>query len=496
MNVRKVNILIASALFFLTMGFFYCISFFVDPQASLDASYYYIMTDQIASGKGFTEPIIWYHLNRYFVDIVRPMDYWMPLGIVLFYLARIFSEAGSEIWINIILWSALVGLVFLETFRITQNRLSSFAASLTMILCGRFVFYLLTTDNFVFYAFLGFYYFNFLAADSNDRLKLPFICGLTALMRIEGIIFASVAGFIRFVRSRSFFELSIFMIILFLTVSPWVLRNHLTLGSLWNSNTAALLIRNYDDFFSEKFPGSFSYFLEQGSSEIIRQRINGLFNSILNLIVVPGQFIFFPLWFIGIGLQWKKSGKPFLLVLLLFILLCGLLFTHQSARGTALHISAFFIPYFSIYFGIGFNALKKRFNIIGKGWLLLFLMTIWSVAFSMFSTNKLIEQYDRDKKPYLKLFNQYVMNAEDLVVSVSPVFVKNISGAGGVISISLEDREIQGMADAYACNYILLDKRIGQQPFQSVDNWKIVASQPELLLYKRSSAAQDPSFKE
>jgi len=472
-------------MFFLTTGFFCLLSPFVDPQASLDASYYHIMTDQIAAGKGFSEPIIWHHLNEY-ADLEHPMDYWMPLGIVIYYLARIFSFNGSEIWINIFLWGILVAAVFLESLKNTESRMAAFAASVSLILCGRFVFYILTTDNFAFYALFGFYYFKFLTHEASGRFCLPLICGLTALMRIEGIVFAAVACFIRFVKSRSFFELLFFIVVFSLTVSPWVLRNYLTIGVLWNSNTKALLIRNYDDFFSEKFPGNFAYFIEQGCVEIIRQRIIGLFNSLLNFIAVPGQFIFFPLWFIGLGLYWKNSGKIFSFVLASFILLCGLLFTHQSARGTALHISIFFIPHFSLYLGAGFQALKKRFLSVRQGWMLLFFLVTWAIVFSLLSTRELIEQYGRDKMPYIKLFASYSPVKNETIASVSPVFVKSISGAQGVITISIVPSEIKKMADKYACSYVLIDKRIGQKPFLTSDCWQLVASQPELLLYKRS----------
>jgi len=487
MSMKKLNILIAAALFFAAAAFLAVLKSHVDPQYSLDAAYYHVMTDQLENGKGFAEPVVWHHLKKY-TEIERPMDYWMPLGIILFRFARTVFGYGNEIWINILLWSLLAALVFLETFRLTSCRLSALTAAISLILCGRFVFYILTTDNFVFYAFLGFLYFNLLKPEAETSLLLPFVAGLTSLMRIEGLIFAAFAGFIGFAGKRSLARVVVFAAIFFITISPWIYRNIVTFGVVWNSNSSALFLTKYDDFFTGDFNGTLAGFLEQGLSEILRQRFYGLGNSILNLIAVPGQFVFFPFWLVGIALCWKSAGRPFAWVLTAFVLLCGLLFTHQSARGTALHISAFFVAHFSIFLGVGFYQIRIKYLPVRKSYLLLLFVIVWSAAFTWLSLNTLIRQYDYDLAPYKAIFKSYLPQNTGRFVSVSPVFVKNLSGAGGVISIATDTERILSTADFFNCDHILLDTRTGQKPIIEMHEWVQIASMSQLILYQRNLA--------
>lgn len=484
MTIKNLNNLIAIALFFAVAAFLLLLSPRVNPQYSLDAAYYHVMTDQLEKGKGFTEPVIWHHLKQY-TEIERPMDYWMPLGILLFRLARYVAGEGREIWINIVLWSLLAVLVFQEVFKHTSCRSTALTASLTMIFCGRFLFYILTTDNFVFYALLGFCYFKLLESTVEESLMLPVVAGLIALMRIEGLIFAALAGFFYFLRNRRPVGLLIFILLFLITVFPWIYRNIATFGVLWNSNSKALFLTKYDDFFTGEFAGSLSGFLEQGFHAIFRQRLNGLANSFLNLVVLPGQFVFFPLWLAGLVIGWNRTGKVFTLVLSAFVMLCGILFTHQSARGTALHISAFFAAHFSILLGLGLHQVKLNYLTGRKGYALMVLVMLWSAIFSGFSMKALIEHYERDLAPYEALFKQYQPQGEDRVVSVSPIFVKNISGAGGVISIATDSARLIAAADLYRCSHILVDTRIGQKPIESQPEWVQIASVSELILYKR-----------
>jgi hypothetical protein len=50
------------------------------------------------------------------------MDYWMPLGIVFYYLSRFFAGISGEVWLNIFIWAVLCVMVFKDTLKITGEK--------------------------------------------------------------------------------------------------------------------------------------------------------------------------------------------------------------------------------------------------------------------------------------------------------------------------------------------------------------------------------------
>jgi hypothetical protein len=194
------------------------------------------------------------------------------------------------------------------------------------------------------------------------------------------------------------------------------------------------------------------------------------------------MFIFYPFWLAGIVTAWKRQGRYFALVLSLFWLLCGLLFTHQSAMGTAMHISAFFLPHFAVFLGVGFfvasGKLKKELV-----WPCGLLLVLWSAAGSAIALDRLFAAYEKVKTPYERLLRQTVVAPETLVASVYPVFVKLISGNSGIVAAA-EDAETNiRLAEKFDCRMIIVDPRTGQQTDYEKYGWKLIASCPPLLAF-------------
>jgi hypothetical protein len=477
--------LTGAGLFLFSIGFLLLVANLVEPNATMDSAYYHIMADKLEQGRGFEEPVVWHHLNDY-KSLSHPMDYWMPLGIVAYWLSRFFAGAAGEIYLNILLWSLLVTFVYYEILNHTSRPAYAVAGALTLLFCGRNLFYVLTTDNIAIYGFLGYLFIRKISAENPSGLTTGFIAGLIALTRIEGIIFAALGFFWLVIRKARFRVLAIYLLVLLVTISPWLIRNYLVLGKLWTSNTKALFLQKYDDLFDERFPGNFAYFVEPGVKAVLMQRLAGLWNSFLNLFAVPGAFLLYPLWLLGLMVIWKSSGKLFSFLLTVFWLLCGLLFTHQAIKGTSMHISAFFYPGFAVLNGLGLWKLAelKRYKesfvrFIG------IVVLIWSLVFSGLSIRKLNQQYENDNLPYKKMLSRQDIVLSGGIVSVYPIYIYYLSGLPGVVSSFATSDLTVATADRFNCDYILLDSRANHTEAKAYTGWESIYKESCLELLKR-----------
>ncbi len=484
---RWVSLIILVGLFGLSISFLGMVSRYVPPQASLDAAYYHVMAEQLENGKGFTEPFIWHFLNDY-QEIEHPMDYWMPLGIVFYYFARLGIGSAGEVWVNIFIWALLSVLVFVEVKKITQKKSVAMFAFLTMLLSGRYLFYVLTTDNVAFYALFGFLFFKQLGSKNSSWHFTSIAGGAAALVRIEGLVIALVGGIFELHKTRSFKTIFGYFVVLLLILSPWMLRNQRVFSHPWPSNSRALFVSEYNDMFRRDVELNPASYISKGSKFIINQKLKGIWNSILNFIAAPGLLVMYPLWLVGLIVLWKSSGRYFASLLLFFILFCGLIVPVQAEKGSALHISAFFFPLFAVLGATGLGYLQNYFRMSARVCVLLILvLSVWALFTTYYSTVSLITEYTHNNGPYKSLLAKLSF-AGRKVVSTDPVRVYYGTGASGVISSSVDPWEPVRLADDYACDTIIIDKRaIDYKPLPESVDWHEVASDTHLKVFFRKS---------
>ncbi|MGM0599786.1 MAG: hypothetical protein ACQETH_08215 [Candidatus Rifleibacteriota bacterium] len=475
----------ALILFLFSLFILYMASTLVKPQASMDAAYYHIMADKLQQEKGFEEPVVWHYLHEY-DSLKHPMDYWMPLGIILYRAARIPVGDAGEVLLNIILWSFLLALVFFDVKKQTESYFYSIFAALTLLFCGRNLFYLLTTDNIVFYAVLGYLFLRTTGRQKQQPFVSAILAGLITLTRIEGIIIAAFAGFLILFHSRSIKQTGLYMLVFLLVISPWMIRNYITLGQIWTSNTGALFIQNYEDLFKENYEGSLTYMLEPGMTQLASQRFYGLWDSFLNLIVVPSQFLFLPLWLIAVVKLRNRFIFNLVSLVGLFWLLCGVVFTHQAIKGTTMHISAFFYGAFAYLSGCGFYYLQKHKKYRQRFINFVAIVLLgWVVTFSSISIYKLNNRYSQDNGPYIELFKQFKFDPGAAIVSAYPIYVYFLSEIPGAVSGFLDVDTTVSTAQKFSCNYILLDSRANNTKATDYSEWQVVEKNKHLTLLKR-----------
>ncbi len=484
---NKLNWALLIGLFIFSFSFLFLMKPYVDPQASMDATYYHVMADQLEKGKGFEEPFIWHHLTK-FEELIHPTDYWMPLGIVLFYLARIAGGVSAEVILNILIWSFLAVSIFRYCFKLTQNYFASFVSFCIFAFAGKYLYCLLTTDNFAFYAALGYLLLRILGSEKAHSVPLGIICGLIALTRIEGHIFSFFAIIFHWFKTRDMKKVFIVILLFLLTISPWVIRNKTVLDSYWPMKSQVLLMRNYEEIFYEDFEATLSHYLGLGKLEIFRQKVVGLWSSLVQLIAVPAIFLFIPLWLVGLIPIWKREGRFFTFLLFLFWLLCGLVFTLQGVRGTTMHISAFFLPHMALITGVGLDYLNKIKRLkksvyLGTG----IFIILWTITFSLISFNKQSKEYDDDNQPYKDLFKMVSIPQDEKIVSTYPIYVYNLNKNPGVISFRKTGPEL--LADRYDCTYILMDERLDIKVIPNELKWEKIYSRYPINLYRRKAGS-------
>lgn len=480
----RVNKARAAILFILATLILAGLSHFVDAQATLDAGYYHIMATRLETGNGFVEPVVWQNLNKY-ETIERPMDYWLPLGIVIYYFARIFSPEAGEIWCNILIWAILALAVYLETARLTRNHFYATCGYLLHLFHGRNLFYLLTTDNFAFSALLGYFFIRSVAL--NDVKQAGFNAGLFILLRIEGAAYA-VFNWLQLLISGKHRQSLIFAGISALVVTPWIIRNLVVFGRPWPSNLNALLMTDYYSFFDDAAVFSLQNYLAIGWLQILQHKLAGLMHGFTNLLLVPTHLLLLPLFAVGLATFWEAAGKHFARILALAWLMCGLAFPLQAEHGTAMHISAFFYPHFAILIACGFAEFEKR------RWLrktavhlLVIFGIIWGIAVSAAFISYFRPLYADDSRPYLELFAENPLDTTDRVVSANPILVNRLTRATGVLASKHTTTGPQAMADRFGCNLIILDarNRHPQAPAVDASSWQLIASTSILQLYRR-----------
>jgi hypothetical protein len=499
--MSKTQGLIGIGLFLLCFGFHTGLGTTVFPQSSIDAEFYSAVGQRLLNGQGLTEPFIWNHLKPA-TTIVRPVDYWMPLGILLFAFSSFFGGEGGPLFLNHFLWSLLACAVFLETRRLTGKPLTALLGFFLCAFGGKFAYYVSTTDNIVFYAVLGFLFFRCLSweADvtesSHQGIHLGFISGLMALTRIEGLFFGCLATAFCWQRGRRK-TAGLVLLMLFLTISPWIIRNLKVLGTPWPSHVQALFLRSYDDLFDPQAAISWHTYISQGWSWVFRHKIQALSENVIEFFVIPGMVVLFPFWFIGVYHMRQSGGRLLLGSTLLFWFMNGALFTTQSLRGTAFHISAAFFPHLAVFTAIGIRDTIER---VGQNRSFTFrtislaVFLAYIVCFSLFATQVTRESYETKLRYYRRFFDWVTLSPSAQVVSNAPWFVHRFSGCGGVVHLSGPPSLAFDSAERFSCRYVLLDIRnySPDLPWLTHPGWEQVTIRLPLILWRKANQSPTP----
>ena len=229
-----------------------------------DSTYYYLLGRNLAEGRGFVEDLVWNYVSPP-ASVTHPShDYWMPLESLL--IAGSLRLGGGAFFTallpNLFFGSLLPVLAMALALQLGARKSWALAAGLFLACSPRLVFYSITTDAAVVYAFFG-----GLAAWTALQggkgkpawlLASGAAIGLCHLSRNDGALWAPalivlyLSGLRRPADGRPALRGYLFAAAGYLIVmAPWMLRNLSAFGALFPpASTRVMFFHDYMDMYA------------------------------------------------------------------------------------------------------------------------------------------------------------------------------------------------------------------------------------------------------
>ncbi len=355
----------------------------------MDAYYYTVGAQQLANGRGFTEPFIWNYLDDP-QGLPRPShQYWMPLASIL---AALSMWAGGASFraaqIPFVLLSALLPVIaYGLAWQTSANRRHAWAVALFAIFSGFFVPFWSSPETFAPFAVFGSVCL-WATAPLHRRepreIRWGLIAGLCAglahLTRADGVLLLLPAlvmpilhcaregwdraheGDPRAHEGAPTWVVRSWLWVIWgyaMVIGPWLLRNWTVTGR-WLSvaGTQTIFLTDYDDLYSFGKTLDLSTYLAWGWPNILRSKLDGLWSNLLTLIAVDGLVFLAPL--AALGLWLRRRERVFQAAMIYgaaLYLAMSLVFTFPGVRGGMFHSSAALLPFISSAAMIGLDAM-------------------------------------------------------------------------------------------------------------------------------------------
>ncbi len=335
----------------------------------MDADYYQLTGQQLAQGRGFTEPVLWNYLDDP-QGLPHPSHaYWMPLpslvaaaGMTL--LGRIDFNSGRILFI--LLAATIVPLSAHLAFVLSkQTRLALVAGGLA-ILSAFYLPYLVTTDSFSINMLLGSFFFLIMIVAEKRKLSplqafgLGILAGLMHLARAEGLLWLLLAIWVVWTLAALKSEILIVLAGYLLITGPWMLRDWSVFGTLLAPGAIRTLwLTTYNELFA--YPAdqlTAAHWLTSGWGAILGTRVSALAQNLLSALIVEGLIFLAPLVVWG---AWKlrrqlsvRIGVASWAVLLIVM---SVVFPLSGSRGGFFHAAAALQPLTWALAAVGLQAL-------------------------------------------------------------------------------------------------------------------------------------------
>jgi len=341
----------------------------------MDAHYYYVGALNLAEGRGFNDPYLWYYLDDP-AGIPHPSHlYWMPLPSLIAWLGvALFGPGYRAGQAGFIVLSALLPLLsYAVARRVSNARRHAVLAALMTIFSGFYTHFWVSTESATPFALAGSLALLALglALESGRAAWLALAgaaAGLAYLARSDGLLLLLVALPVCLLRppppsrltphssrltphsSRMAYcvlRVALVLAAFLLVTAPWLYRNWRVAGApLPGAGLQSLWFRAYDDLYSYGRTFSLSSYLDWGWGNILRSKLQVAAANLATLAAVDGLIFLFPLMLVGLWtLRRRRLYWPFLLYAPLLWLSMTVAFTYPGWRGGLLHASAAWLPF-------------------------------------------------------------------------------------------------------------------------------------------------------
>lgn len=330
----------------------------VSAPGYMDADYYYATATQLAEGKGFWEPFLWNYLDQP-AGLPHPSHlYWMPLTSILAAIPMLlFGVDFRAAQLPFVLMAALLPLTVARLALALHGRRDwALLAGILAAWPGFYAPYLVTTDSFVIYAYLGAGLLGVILVlerepDSMLWLAGGLLVGLAHLARAEGpLLFLPLLLIIRGTPPRRAVRSSLLLGAGYLLVMcPWFLRNLNVSGSLLSpAGLRSLWLQDYADLFAYPVDGlTPEAWLSSGLAALFSIRINALGTNLQralgeNGLVMLAPFIVVAAW----SRRKRRSVASMVWGYVALICFWSFIFPLQGALGGMFHAGIAWMPLF------------------------------------------------------------------------------------------------------------------------------------------------------
>jgi hypothetical protein len=482
--------------FLLALIVFSLLSLFIKVPGYMDAEYYTLSAQQIASGKGLTQPVLWNYLDDP-IAIPHPSHtYWMPAPSLVASAGMVIS--GQTVFstgrIPFIVFAALVApAAGWMGFHFSRRRLVAWVSSGFSIFCGYYAPYSATVDSFFLVmagAWIIFFVFERLLLESKNGF-LWLLPGLAAgwmhLNRADGWLWLAfcltIWLFLNVIRKRAQISIhdwvGLFAIFAgyFAVTSFWYYRNWMVFSSLFPPNsTRALWMTNYNELFAYP-PESLTYqhWFASGITAILKDRFTALGRNLTVLFAVQGMVFLWPFWLVAI---WKRR-ENFLIrfalcIELIILFVMSFVFPYSGMRGGYLHSSAALQPLFWGLAATGaadtlqWAARKRKWNLQTAEIVLLPGIVVICVISTAFIFNLLVigsnpkmpawEESFRSAEISKSLLDQNTVNRNSRVMINNPAGYSLYSDSESLVIPDGSFESTVLAAKKFQTNYLILEK--------------------------------------
>ncbi len=458
----------------------------------LDPAYYEIVARQLATGHGFSIPVLWSFLEvggRLPIDPMLPIPsnrHWMPLTSIVSALPMLVlgtSRLAAQLPM-IVLSAALVPLTALISWELSGTRRAMWVAGVLALFAGPMLVLAPQIDNFAVFGIVGFG--AIYAAMRSVRAEAGMagrwllvsgaLCGLATLARVDGLLLLVAPITAWAVGRRSGTPVSIAwlagaVLAAALVMLPWLVRQVLVFGAPFPSaggNT--LWISSYNEQFSVSRVLTPETYLDWGLPAIIGSKL-AAWGILLGRTAVLLGGIFVASFAYGMWAARRRPDlAPFLAYWIVMFGAMGGVFTFHAPQGAFYHSAPAWLP-----FAIGISvhwwtpmvaAIGTRWRLMARGRNQRFLAgaaVIGAVVLSVVGSASLVIgwQRDRDRLEEVIPFFSVADRADDVVMYVDPPSLHLATGNRAIAPPFDPFPVIGDAARAYGVRWLVLERPLG-----------------------------------
>lgn len=450
-----------------------------------DPAYYALVAERLASGQGFTVPVIWSFLevgSRLPDPATLPVPsngHWMPLTSVL--------AAGSMALIGeswragqlpmILMSAALVPVTAWVAAWLYPQRWVVLLAAVLAIFSGPLFIYYPLIENFAPFGLLG----AGALITAMHAARVPSsswwlvasgaFAGAATLARVDGVLLtvAPAAAWLMRGEHRRIkgWAIGVLAAAAFTAVvAPWLVRNAAVFGAaLPSAGGSTLWITSYNEQFSIGHEVSLGTYLASGPAAIIGSKLDAWFQLAGRTGVLLGGIFLFTF----IPALWMARSQrvfwPFLAYFVTMFAVMGGIFTFHAPRGAYYHSAPAWLP---IAIPMALAAVPAVATSVGRLWPFLkrpqthrFLAVVGAmgaVVLSLVGSAQIWREWDRSHRLEVAAAEFFIAESatDDVVMYGDPASLALLSGNPGVAASFDPYPVLERIVDAYDVEWVLV----------------------------------------